>query len=559
MGTKFSGFSQGISEQKVKRGLYLMSNETFWKPRTQVCFLFYLFCSILLVCAVIFLFLPDTFSLVGWLIKSIDLVKEIISPMLAPFFEQMKNIILLSQRSITNAVSSFPFDRMAVQKVSTTIGVTAIALTWLINANQQKVYGVSIGTLLRWAYPGFFRFYFTIFLSLFLVCTHSCSAASSNIHIQVAMALSYIGVLSGTIYFLYIAYTFVLNFERRQDIALSYHYHHVYWVKGCDKVNHITSRLLLHFTLILNGLLSNKHPNYCLGSGNDSDACFQSIEECISILGKSFGTRMVSGETLDVNALYSIWTVTSNYYTSYYKEKGGVDTYGIYSLCFLAQRFWSLALPKDMLMSEQTKLARILLCETAAKDVCEPFVFQLTPLKKGSEEDGSEVKRKDYTVSVNLYPSDCFAAGFLLSFNFESLSDGRLHQIIQNLFSLGGGHRVSASSSKAEEFLLPALVTAYLVLCYNVNASASISFTRALQKSVFWSNERSEININSEQKQRFEDFLITVYNADILEKGWGIANLAFRDEKAVADDGSSEDLMAQFNNMARSALEVNSI
>lgn len=459
-----------------------MPNKTFWRPHTRACFIFYLFCSLLLLFSSLFLILslPIGFSC------GLDVVA------------------MPLQQFRVSAISSLLFDPSAIQKVTTSIGVTAIALTWLINANQQQVYGIKIGTLLRWAYPGFFRYYFSVFLFLYIICIHtsSVSSAKSNFYIWLAMLSSYIGVLISTIYFLYIAYTFVLNFERRQDIALSYHYHHIEWIEGRYQMNQIANPFLLDLKLIKDGLLKNNHPNYNRGFGTDTTACLQGINEGISILGKSIGQRMIAGEAIDVASLYSIWSSASAYYTKSYIGSSKSDVLEIYSLCFLAERFWSLALPNNMVISEQTQLARMLI------------------------RDNFPLYNSNYIISVTppldwvrVYPTDCFVVGFLLSFNFESLSDGRLQQIIPALVSMniesGGTHE----QLDTRKFVQSALVIGYLVMCFTVKASASQTFKNFLVKSDFVNSGTKSISIPTEQKKRFVDFMMTLHNAYIMEKG----------------------------------------
>lgn len=109
--------------------------------------------------------------------------------------------------------------RDAVVAVINTVGVTAIVIAWLINITDQTICKERIGVLINWAYPGFFLFYFTIFLMTVLCGVYMGNASQRRLPILLVAA----GITLGVALIARVSYIFLFSYEKRNQIAFTFH------------------------------------------------------------------------------------------------------------------------------------------------------------------------------------------------------------------------------------------------------------------------------------------------------------------------------------------------
>lgn len=110
-------------------------------------------------------------------------------------------------------------DGPAIKDVLGTIGLLAIVGGPLLGVTEQRVLGERIGTLVKWAYPSFFKFYFSLFIIATLMGIYAASVDKNGVAIAMALA----AVLVGTGFILWVCYIFLIPGERRERLALTYY------------------------------------------------------------------------------------------------------------------------------------------------------------------------------------------------------------------------------------------------------------------------------------------------------------------------------------------------
>lgn len=156
----------------------------YWRRWNRVYYIIYALCFVLLVGAVVTFLFPDRLPLINvprWLD---DIIK-----------------------------------REAIGAVISAVGVTAIVIAWLINITDQTVCGERIGVLINWAYPGFFFYYFTVFLMTVLCGAYVGGAADRRLPVSLAA----LGIVLGVALISRVSYVFLLSYEKRDRIAFTYH------------------------------------------------------------------------------------------------------------------------------------------------------------------------------------------------------------------------------------------------------------------------------------------------------------------------------------------------
>lgn len=98
------------------------------------------------------------------------------------------------------------------------VGVTGVAFAWLVAAADREVLGLPIGTLIRFAYPGTYGFYFCGFLP-----QTAFSLYAGNTGWQTPATLSAMGVLLAASHLLRVCYTVLLNSRQREQVIYDYY------------------------------------------------------------------------------------------------------------------------------------------------------------------------------------------------------------------------------------------------------------------------------------------------------------------------------------------------
>lgn len=107
----------------------------------------------------------------------------------------------------------------AVVEILGTMGLLAIVGGPLLGVTEQRVLGERIGTLVTWAYPIFFRFYFVLFIISTLLGIYAAAAGGNRTPVFFALAV----VLPGTCFILRVCYVFLVPGVGRERLALTYY------------------------------------------------------------------------------------------------------------------------------------------------------------------------------------------------------------------------------------------------------------------------------------------------------------------------------------------------
>ncbi len=106
----------------------------------------------------------------------------------------------------------------AILEILGTIGLLTVAGP-LLAITEQRVLGERIGALVKWAYPWFFTYYFSSFIVTILLGIYA-AAKDNN---KTAIALTFVTVLIGTGFILWVCHIFLIPGKRRERLALTYY------------------------------------------------------------------------------------------------------------------------------------------------------------------------------------------------------------------------------------------------------------------------------------------------------------------------------------------------
>lgn len=412
----------------------MLGNERHWKPHVRICFCFYTVCVILLIAAVLCLALPD---LVNVCQNQLD--KRIPSCVKTPLMAWTKHVITYLK---------MVGDKNGVKAVISAIGIYAVAFAWLVGIQQQKIYGVAIGTLLRWAYPGFYRFYFLIFLGTDFVGLYASSIPGQ----RWATGYATIGIMLGVIYSVWVCYRFVLDFHARRRIAEAYHYAQIN--AGITQHNkHKYTPMWL--SILWAGIVLNIHPDECRACQLQNIKLKRKIEESINLLGRLLAEQEENGEWIHINAIFDLWNTAYLRYKSLITE-GNSQPENLNELCYLAEELWCHALSKKLPQEEQVQLAGIII---------EKCQIEISP------------KTEESII--------CLMAGLLLSLSNdeEGMEYGRFKTLLPKLTWVGM-HCIRENSLPPPFFYLyEALILGYLWMTLMIQGRISPSFRIYLKGS----------------------------------------------------------------------------
>lgn len=396
-----------------------------WKPCKKLCILLYAVCVAFLVIAIVCLLLPTCVD-EQWNCAFVIYLKKVI-------------------------------DKTGIKAVISAIGIYAVAFAWLVSIQSQKVYGVTIGTLLRWAYPGFYFFYFVVFIGTDLVGLYACSIPGRRI----ATGLAMLGILIGMIYSIWVCYKFVLDFHTRQRIAESYHYAQINLQKLKKNTN---------------------------GEIQGSLKC--KIKESIALIGRTVAEQEKNGEWIHVSAVFDLWCAAYSNYKNLISD-AELQSEEKNELCYLGEQFWSNALPKDLSFGLQVKLTGLILSE----------------FRNRYEEEHREV----------LY---CFLAGLLLCLgdDEEGLECGRLKSILPKII-WEEVHWIKINEMRIDLYLYECLILGYIWMSAMIGGRIAPSLWDFLTKTEFIVTSSTGIKIKSNTIQ-IEEFLIIIDNAFAECKGF---------------------------------------
>lgn len=124
---------------------------------------------------------------------------------------------ILTDAAVLRPVAGL-LDGSAIAEVLGAIGLLSIVGP-LLAITEQRVLGESIGTLVGWAYPQFFLFYFCCFIFTTLLGIYTATAKNN----RAAIALTFTATLIGTGFILWVCCVFLIPGERRERLALTYY------------------------------------------------------------------------------------------------------------------------------------------------------------------------------------------------------------------------------------------------------------------------------------------------------------------------------------------------
>lgn len=107
----------------------------------------------------------------------------------------------------------------AMLAVVKAVGTPALVIGSLLGVTGQRIYGERLGRIILWAYPKFFRFYFTVFVPATLLGIYGGTLDGRRLPV----ALALIVVVAGTCFIARVCYVFILPTELRERIAYSYY------------------------------------------------------------------------------------------------------------------------------------------------------------------------------------------------------------------------------------------------------------------------------------------------------------------------------------------------
>lgn len=198
----------------------------------------------------------------------------------------------------------------ALTAIISTIGVSAIAIAWLIGVTGQTVCGERIGVLVKWAYPWFFYFYFVIFLLTLFVGIYTGKLGAQRFPTLTAA----IGLITGAVFIGRVCYVFVINFKARERIAYTY-YHQLFQYKP--------------------------------GKSMADDFKLQ-CERAILRITKHTAQLETSGEYIPDGTIFSLWSACIENYrkASAGTAEDSVAGHGLdMSCCAMGEQFWDSLIP----------------------------------------------------------------------------------------------------------------------------------------------------------------------------------------------------------------------
>lgn len=366
-------------------------------------------------------------------------------------------------------------DKDGIKAVISSIGIYAVAFAWLVGIQQQKVYGVTIGTLLRWAYPGFYRFYFVVFIGMDLVGLYASSIPGK----YWATGFSVVGIGIGVIYSMWVCYRFVLDFQARYRIAESYHYSHI--TLGQQR-REKTKKIPMRIFMIYSGLLSNIHPDECRAGYWDDKEIKCKIEESVSLLGSMLAEQVRNAEQIHISAIFDLWDTAYSGYKNMIAV-GGLCAEKKNELCFLAERLWDHALSDNLSLNMQAHLAGSIMTE------CH--------------------KRKGWQYKESI---DCLMAGLLLSLSNDKdgMENGKF-KVLLPMIIWEERSWLQKNEKKPVFYLYEELVLGYLWMTCMLQCNASSTFLCYLNDAGFIIKDIGIISYND--SDRMEKFMITIDNA----------------------------------------------
>ncbi len=193
--------------------------------------------------------------------------------------------------------------RDAVVAVINTIGVTAIVIAWLINITNQTICKERIGVLINWAYPGFFLFYFSVFLVTVLCGVYLGNGSQRRLPI----ILVAFGIILGVFLIGRVSYIFLFSYKKRDRIAFTYH----------------------------EAQMKNADPS----------ALSYTMKRIIIQAANIAAEREVNCEDIHIDEIYELWKTFVTEHRKNYPPALANDMEQ--DCCRLARRFWEVLIPKS--------------------------------------------------------------------------------------------------------------------------------------------------------------------------------------------------------------------
>lgn len=218
--------------------------------------------------------------------------------------------------------------RDAVVAVINTVGVTAIVIAWLINITDQAISKERIGVLINWAYPGFFLFYFTIFLMTVLCGVYMGNASQRRLPILLVAT----GIILGVALIARVSYIFLFSYEKRNRIAFTFHEMQLKDTHG-DNASYTQQRIMIQAASI----------------------AAEREENC---------------EEIHADEIYELWKTCVTECCKIGDSSNGGDNPISMSrdYCRLAERFWDVLIPKAGVPHQQEAFLNILVLEKIAQN-----------------------------------------------------------------------------------------------------------------------------------------------------------------------------------------------
>lgn len=156
-------------------------------------------------------------SLAVWALLSVLISVFNVEPLTIPDDKEiLKMLVYVATLKFPTPIEKL-LNGPAILEVLGTIGLLTVVGP-LLAITEQRVIGERIGTLVGWAYPHFFAFYFSSFIVTMLLGIYT--AVSNN---KTAIALTFTAVLMGTGFILWVCCVFLIPGKRRERLALTYY------------------------------------------------------------------------------------------------------------------------------------------------------------------------------------------------------------------------------------------------------------------------------------------------------------------------------------------------